>query len=110
MVNWFTGDGNARYWTLSIMIEGFPVGSKTLHPTTSSNNTITAQGFTLADGTRRILLVNKGTKALSVALPAAYTAAYVDDTTGDASGCRENCTGSVAVPTTRPLLLGTFGV
>eukprot|EP00756_Hemistasia_phaeocysticola_P027712 Hpha_TRINITY_DN16131_c4_g1::TRINITY_DN16131_c4_g1_i2::g.4555::m.4555 len=110
MVNWFTGEGNARYWTLSIMIEGFPVGTKTLHNTTSSDSTLTAQAFTVADGTRRILLVNKGTEQISVGLESPYTAVYVDDTTGDAFGCRQNCTGSVSVPTTRPFVLGTFGV
>eukprot|EP00241_Pyramimonas_parkeae_P000840 CAMPEP_0114228412 /NCGR_PEP_ID=MMETSP0058-20121206/2327_1 /TAXON_ID=36894 /ORGANISM="Pyramimonas parkeae, CCMP726" /LENGTH=567 /DNA_ID=CAMNT_0001339353 /DNA_START=154 /DNA_END=1857 /DNA_ORIENTATION=+ len=120
MVNWWTGDGNVRYWVLKLLIDNFAGESvnKTAHVTSTRSmgsmeqqKGILAQAFTvhLQNGDKRhtILLVNTLNKNATVEIPHARPGDfvnYVDETTGQPSGgypypdrpsfgCNQDCIG-----------------
>ncbi len=67
MMNYETGDPNPRYWVLKLLKDNFGPGDK-LVQTTGDDPAVTAQGFVTAKG-RRILLVNKRLRTVTVSLP-----------------------------------------
>jgi Glycosyl hydrolases family 39 len=83
MVDWKTGQPNARYWVLKMLHENFGPGDKMLetHVDTAS---LFAQGFLLPDDERKVLLINKRNRPMQIDLPAARGAHLetVDQTTG----------------------------
>ncbi len=84
MVDWNTGEPNARYWALKLLRENFGPGDKLVEARTGVPY-VYAQGFVGADGTRRILLVNKRDRPFLVSIPGGTgtTEEYVDQTTGN---------------------------
>jgi hypothetical protein len=83
MVDWNTGQPNARYWVLKLIHDNFGPGDK-LVETTSSTPCVYAQGFISRNGSRKLLLVNKRDRSFDLAIPggAGAEVAYVDQSTG----------------------------
>jgi len=126
MVNWYTGDGNARYWALKMMIEELPTGIKRApitNVTTSSTSFATtdvlyAQAFViLSTGEQKVLIVSKTSEPVEIFVPPSAHGgllSFVDETTGDQFGCVE-VNDRTCYVRRRPLLnndsfvLGGFG-
>jgi len=83
MLDWNTGQPNARYWVLKVLHDNFGPGDR-LAETSASLPYVYAQGFIGTDGKRKILLVNKRDRPFEVLIPgsAGATEDYVDQTTG----------------------------
>jgi len=86
MMDWTNGKPNARYWVLKLIKDNFHPGDRLvetkLGPDSSS---IAAQGFATPTG-RKLLLINKRTRAVDVSLPQGtgkVTVSTVDEATGD---------------------------
>lgn len=82
MVDWNTGQPNARYWVLKLLRDNFSPGDK-LVETTRSTSAMYAQGFLVRDGKRKVLLINKRDRPQEISLPGATGAReeYVDQET-----------------------------
>jgi hypothetical protein len=84
MMNWKNGKPNARYWVLKLLIENFRPGDK-LQTTSVNTPNVSAQAFLTAKG-KRLLLINKYDKEVTLGLPASATTGQVnvvDVSTGD---------------------------
>jgi hypothetical protein len=88
MVDWNTGQPNARYWVLKLLLESFSPGDRLVETRVgpgglSGNPDLYAWGAVDGDGQRRLLLVNKRDRDLEVSLPGAAggTVKRVDQTT-----------------------------
>ncbi|MGD0010547.1 MAG: glycosyl hydrolase family 39 [Terriglobia bacterium] len=83
MVDWNTGQPNARYWVLKLLHDNFGPGDK-LVDTTSAIPHVYAQGFVTRDGKRKLLLVNERDRDfdLSIAGSNGAEVVVVDQTTG----------------------------
>jgi hypothetical protein len=83
MVDWNTGQPNARYWVLKLLHDNFGPGDK-LVDTDSRFPHIFAQGFVTRDGKHKLLLVNKRDRNFDLSIPGISGAevTYVDQTTG----------------------------
>lgn len=90
MLDWTTGRPNARYWTLKLVKDGFAPGDA-LVPTTVDSPSVHARGFVTKGGARRLLLVNKRDRYVTVSVPerARASLALVDGFTPDGIGSRE---------------------
>jgi len=82
MVDWNTGQPNARYWVLKLIHDNFGLGDK-LVVTRNSTPFVYAQAFLTRDGRRKILLINQRDRMAEFSLPGATGAQeqYVDQTT-----------------------------
>jgi hypothetical protein len=83
MVDWISGQPNARYWVLKLLRDSFGPGDK-LVETTSGTPYVYAQGFVTRDGQRKLLLVNQRDRNFDLSIPGSNGAEvmYVDQTTG----------------------------
>jgi hypothetical protein len=83
MVDWETGQPNARFWVLKELHDNFGPGDK-LVETDSGSPYVYAQAFVTPEGKLKILLLNKRNRAFDVTLPGAEGAQMqvVDQTTG----------------------------
>lgn len=70
MLDWRSGEPNARYWVLKLLRENFGPGDK-LIATSSPLPSVHVQAFTTPQGRRRVLLVNKRETVSTVRLPGA---------------------------------------
>jgi hypothetical protein len=86
MMDWTTGQPNARYWVLKLLRENFGPGDKVVSTTVLpwAPSHVYAQAFITPQGKRKILFVNKSNGTLEVSLPSAHGGheEYVDQTTG----------------------------
>jgi hypothetical protein len=82
MVDWTTGQPNARFWVLKLLHDNFGAGDK-LVDTSVDIPYVYAQAFVTRDGKRKLLLINKRDRSFEVSTPAAQGAGvtYVDQTT-----------------------------
>lgn len=83
MLDWNTGQPNARYWVLKLLHDNFHPQDRIVK-TSSSSPDVFAQGFIASDGTRKLLLVNKRDRSFEISLPHGNGASLqrVDETTG----------------------------
>jgi hypothetical protein len=84
MINWKTGNPNARYWILKIIKENFSPGDKLVN-TNVEGGQFMAQAFVTAKG-KKIFLINPRNKDLKIKLPAEAKNAMaesIDIQTGD---------------------------
>jgi hypothetical protein len=83
MVNWDTGQPNARYWVLKLLRENFNPGDKLVETHLESPD-VFAQAFLTSRGERKILLVNKRDRQVGVTIAgaAAGKMEVVDQITG----------------------------
>ncbi len=103
MVNWNTGQPNARFWTLKLLRQNLGPGDRLVH--TDAGGSLYAQGFLKPDGKRVLLLVNQRDGALNVNVPGGTgaTELFVDESTGE----RPASSATLSADT---LALGGFGV
>jgi hypothetical protein len=83
LLDWDTGQPNARFWVLKLLRDNFAPGDK-LVETSAPSPTIYAQGFITRDGKRKVLLLNKRDEPRTLDIPGAVGTEleYVDQTTG----------------------------
>jgi hypothetical protein len=84
MVNWETGNPNARYWVLKLLIDNFRPGDQ-LVDTHLNTQGVDAQGIITKTG-EKILLINKRNVEVELRLPSSgnnYKIRYVDVETGE---------------------------
>ncbi len=83
MVDWITGQPNARYWVLKVLRDNFGPGD-TLVESRSSTPYVYAMAVIGKDGQRRVLLINKRDRPAIVTVTGAKGGAeqFVDQTTG----------------------------
>ncbi len=84
MMNWKTGNPNARYWVLKLLKDNFGPGDK-LAETNINTVDVAAQAFVTKEG-KNLLLINKRDKQMQVKLPEEAKDAitcFVDTSTGD---------------------------
>ena len=83
MVDWETGQPNARFWVLKVLRDNFGPGDK-LVETHANLPYVYVQAFVTPQGQHKILLVNKRNRPFDVTLPGAEGAQVqlVDQTTG----------------------------
>lgn len=84
MMDWTTGEPNARYWVLKLLHGNFGPGDK-LVEAYAGDSAIYALGYVGAGGKHKILLVNKRNRPFEVSIPegTGATEDYVDQTTGN---------------------------
>lgn len=84
MVDWKTGQPNARYWVLKLIHDNLGPGDK-LVETGSTSPYVYAQSFVTRVGAKKVLLVNKRNRTLEIAVPESEGARIdvVDRTTGE---------------------------
>lgn len=70
MVDWDTGQPNARFWVLKLLRTNFGPGDK-LVETLTGTPSVYGVGFITRDGKRKILLVNKRDRPVVVSVPGA---------------------------------------
>ena len=94
MMDWNTGQPNARYWALKLLRDNFGPGDKLVDSRTGVSY-VYALGFVGPDGKHKILLVNKRNRPFVVSIPGGAGAImdYVDQTTGDHAPASLNLTG-----------------
>ena len=82
MVDWNTGQPNARYWVLKLLHDHFGPGDK-LVATSSRAPGVYAQAFVTREGKRKVLLINQRDHDAEFSLAGASRAElhYVDQTT-----------------------------
>jgi hypothetical protein len=85
MLDWKTGQPNARYWTLKLLRDNFAAGDQ-LIKTPDLSADLVAQAFISHDGTHKLLLINKRAHALTLEVPGAAGAreSHTDATNGSA--------------------------
>lgn len=83
MVDWNSGQPNARYWVLKLIRDNFEPGDKLVSAVANSPY-VDVQGFIKPDGQRKILLVNKRDREFEVSFAGveAGEVSFVDQTTG----------------------------
>ncbi|MDR3675474.1 MAG: glycosyl hydrolase family 39 [Acidobacteriota bacterium] len=94
MMDWNTGEPNARYWALKLLRDNFGPGDKLVDASTSVPY-VYALGFVGPDGKHKILLVNKRNRPFAVSIPGSTggTVDYVDQTTGNHTPASMHLTG-----------------
>lgn len=104
MVDWETGQPNARFWALKLLRDNFGPGDK-LVATHSDVPFVYVQGFVTPQGKHKILLLNKRNRPFDVTLPGADGAQVqvVDQTTNFQPPASSTLSGN-------QLTLGGFGV
>ncbi|HUI40816.1 MAG TPA: glycosyl hydrolase family 39, partial [Terriglobia bacterium] len=82
MVDWKTGQPNARYWVLKLLHGNFGPGDQLVSTRVTTPN-VFAQAFVTRDGQRKILLVNQRDRTVDISLPvtSGVREDYVDQTT-----------------------------
>ena len=83
MVDWKTGQPNARYWVLKQIHNNFGPGDKLVN-TAISSPYVYAQGLITHDGSRKLLLINKRNRSFDVSITGGHGAevSYVDQMSG----------------------------
>lgn len=104
MVDWKTGQPNARFWTLKLLHDHFGPGDK-LVQTHAGAPGVYSQGFVKPNGAREVLLVNERNRSVDVSLAGASGGEeeYVDQTTGEQPAAKTGLIGD-------KLTLGGFSV
>ena len=82
MVDWNTGQPNARFWVLKLLQDNFGPGDKLVETHTDSPY-VYGQAFVTKEGKRKLLLVNRRDRSFEVAIPnlQGSSVAYVDQST-----------------------------
>ena len=83
LVDWETGQPNARFWVVKLLRGRFGPGDKLVR-TSQPGPYVYAQAFLSRDNQRRLLLVNRRNRDIEITVPQAGGAIiqYVDQTTG----------------------------
>lgn len=112
MINWTTGQPNARYWVLKLLRDNFGPGDTFVNSWIDggeAGDAVTTQAVNTAKG-NRLLLINKRDKTVHVVLPAEFkgkTLELVDPSTGDGRPAETTITG--AAIELKPFAVGVAG-
>jgi len=84
MINYENNKPNPRYWVLKLIKDNIPAGSTLVRTDVAANNgnDILAQAF-VVQGVKKVLLLNKRNKTISLQLPADFTGARVSTVDSD---------------------------
>jgi hypothetical protein len=84
MVDWVSGQPNARFWVLKLLHDNFGLGDK-LVKTEGGSEDVYAQGFVTPSGQHKLLLINKRNRPAVISLSGAAgsTERYVDEDTAE---------------------------
>jgi hypothetical protein len=96
MMNYKTGDPNARFWVLKLLKDTFGPGDK-LVDTKDDDRNLSVQAFQTSHG-KKILIVNKRLKEDQVEIPASFKAATIErvaPSTADNQPSSQQFSGSV---------------
>lgn len=95
LVDWDTGQPNARFWVLKLLHDNFRPGDKMVS-TSLDSPFLYAQAFVTAQGKHKILLVNKRDRPFEIVLPGAEgaQAQLVDQTTSFQPPASSTLTGN----------------
>jgi hypothetical protein len=104
MVDWNTGQPNARFWILKLLHDNFGPGDK-LAASQVSLPYVYAQAFVAKDGRKQILLANERNRPFRITIPGAAGGKEesVDETTGEKPPATEKLRRDT-------FTLGNFGV
>ena len=104
MLDWKTGQPNARYWVLKMIHDNFHPGDKIVDASSDSGY-VMAQAYASPSGERKLLLVNKRARPFEVSIPGARVAKveFIDEATGNNPPASMQVAGS-------DFRLGKFGV
>jgi hypothetical protein len=82
LVDWNTGQPNARLWVLKLLVDNFGPGDK-LVGTGIDSPYVYGQAFVTRQGQRELLLINKRNRAFEVSIPESQgsVVSYVDQST-----------------------------
>jgi hypothetical protein len=82
LVDWNTGQPNARLWVLKLLVDNFGPGDK-LVGTGIDSPYVYGQAFVTRQGQRKLLLINKRNRAFEVSIPESQgsVVSYVDQST-----------------------------
>jgi hypothetical protein len=96
MVNYTTGNPNARLRVLQLIQQNFGPGDTLVQTSSSSESEVHAQGFITPQGVKKVLLVNKLPQTTFVQIPKfdSGTAQIVDLSTGENEWRTESFNGS----------------
>jgi len=88
MINYTNSKPNARFWVLKLMKDNIHAGDKLVETgiERNGNGDVHAQGFLNSAGGKKVLILNKRNKAITIKLPAGFTGATistVDAASGD---------------------------
>jgi hypothetical protein len=97
MVNYTTGEPNARLRVLQLLQHSFAPGDTLVQTNSTLESSVHAQAFVTGGGEKKVLLVNKLPQAVTVRIPgfARGTAEVVDLSTGGDKWRTEKFSGSV---------------
>jgi hypothetical protein len=90
MIDWKTGQPNARYWVLKLLKDNFGPGDTMVNSWMTGNepdapDAVTVQAFVTAKG-KKLLFINKRNKTVRVVVPEVFkgaTISVVDPSTKD---------------------------
>ena len=71
MVDWVTGQPNARYWVLKLLHDNFGPGDKLMD--TRGVSTVYARGVVTRDGKHKVLLINRRDRTVVLSIPGSAT-------------------------------------
>jgi len=96
MINYTNSKPNARFWVLKLIKDNIHAGDKLVETgiDNNGNGDVHAQGFVSANGGKKILILNKRNKSITIKLPAGYAGAKIS-TIDAASGDNAAIEGTV---------------
>jgi len=88
MINYTNSKPNARFWVLKLIKDNIHAGDKLVETgiDNNGNGDVHAQGFVSSTGNKKVLILNKRNKTITIKLPSGFTGAKIstiDGTSGD---------------------------
>jgi len=88
MINYTNSKPNARFWVLKLIKDNIHAGEKLVETSIDKNGNgdVHAQGFVSNAGSKKVLILNKRNKTITIKLPAGFVGAKVskiDAASGD---------------------------
>ena len=88
MINYTNSKPNARFWVLKLIKDNVHAGDKLVETgiDKNGNGDVHAQGFVGSNGSKKVLLLNKRNKSITIKMPAGFSGAKVstiDAASGD---------------------------
>ena len=98
MINYTNSKPNARFWVLKLIKDNIHAGNKLVETgiDNNGNGDVHGQGFVSSDGARKVLLLNKRNKTITIKLPVGFTGAKlstIDAASGDNAASESKISG-----------------
>ncbi len=100
MINYSNSKPNARFWVLKLIKDNIHAGDKLVETgiDKNGNGDVHAQGFVSNAGSKKVLILNKRDKTITIKLPAGFSGAKVstiDAASGDNAAIESTVKGSL---------------